>query len=175
MKSYKGKRPRIVIAFMLFLSLSGLYSLGQNKYPTLSLDGIGEIKTQMKLTDLENLVGKKVYNSMHKGEPFHCVYKKISLDITFTYVNNNAVVAEIYTNSNLSKTSLGISVGDSKLKVFKLYKDYIELYSPAEDGLQPNIAVYHEHDEYDRTITFYLTKDLVKGFKISFHEPTRID
>jgi hypothetical protein len=119
--------------FLLLFLFVTAHSYAQQTY-SVTLNGIGPFKLNMKKAEIEKLLGKEIKLKNILKENWN--YDTLSYDynnIPFTFVferqpiddkSYDVVVREIKSNSTLLKTPSGITIGDDKIKIINTYEAF---------------------------------------------------
>lgn len=115
---------------LILLFVTGIRAIGQNKDYLLSLDGIGPLKLNMTVIELENLLQKKIVfkvigiDSVVLTETIKTKYKGIDVEIDLVKLHGEPYVYGIQANSSLVRTKDGIGLGSTKLQIINAYENY---------------------------------------------------
>lgn len=171
--------------FAILLSMS-FYGISAQNSTFVSLNGIGDIKLGMKKSEVEKLTGQKIrIVNLLRGDDWlrdtvEVFYKSVAYELVFDkdYESDGVefIVCEIQSRNRQLKTKSGIGIGDDKMKIINTYKDYLIQVMPAYEGLDNPVRsktksiVWLYGDSTNAVIIFYLEKNKVTGFCVTFNE-----
>lgn len=168
---------KILPVLFIFLSTT---TIAQNKDYLLSLEGIGSLKLEMPVTELEKVLKTKVVlkeiniDTIRLTETINVKYKGINVVIDLIkYQDETIVVNGISTDSPLCKTKSGIGIGSTKLQVISAYEGYYidatPEYTMAGDTFLKNktkSSITIKEAEEGNAIVFMLLNNKVVSFAI---------
>ena len=154
-----------------------------------SLSGIGGVKLNMSITEVEKVVGQKINSRLLKGAEDYAMdtvslnLKGVPLEIIFynQYIEEKKFEVSVYaitSSSPLCKTKSGIAIGDDKMKIVTTYDTfYMEIAPYFEDvgneqykpSKTRSTITIHGQDE-NGIIIFNLTNNKVSSFIVSIFE-----
>lgn len=163
----------------LFILLSAT-AVAQNKDYILSLDGIGQLKLGMPLTELEKLLKTKItlkvinIDSVRLTETVNTKYKGIDVEINLWKRQDNIITVDgIKTSSPLCKTKAGLGIGSTKLQIIAAYDGYHidakPVFNYDNDKLVKSktmSTITVKEDEEGYAIIFNLVNNKVVSFEI---------
>ena len=159
-------------------------SYAQQTY-TVTMNGIGPFKLNMKKSAVEKLLGKEI--KIQKILKENWSYDTLSYDynnIPFTFVfdrqsiddkHYDVVVREIACNSTLLKTPSGITIGDDKIKIINTYEAYTIWIVPAYENdytvrSKAKTDIWIHGDDTGNVIIFHLNMNKVESVSVTYNE-----
>lgn len=172
--------------FTLFMITCSVISHAQNNSVLVTLNGIGDIKLNMKKADVEKLLGQKLSlknlvtkSDYNNSDTFHCSYNGVDIDIVLTKsftteTKYDIVVNEVKSNSPLLKTKSGIGIGDDKCKIINTYDGYLITIEPVYDDANYTVKSATRSNIWlrgDRSaILFYMDSNKITGMSVTIYE-----
>ncbi|HWJ29510.1 MAG TPA: hypothetical protein VNS32_23425 [Flavisolibacter sp.] len=173
--------------FLTLLMISFvLFSHAQDNTVMVTLNGIGDIKLNMKKAELEKLLGQKLNlknlatkSDYNNSDTFHCRYKGMDMDIVLTksFITDSKydiVVDEITSNNPLLKTRSGIGIGDDKCKIINTYAGYLMTIEPVYDDANSTVISKTRSLIWLRgdtsAIIFYTDNNKITGMSVAVTE-----
>ena len=167
---------------LLFLFLISTMSLGaQNNDYLVRMDGVGQLKLDMKLADVEKIIGKKITikNKDENGYYADTVlakYKNADISLYFDreYEDEtkfNIVLSGFMVSNPLFKTKEGLSIGADKMRIISAYENSRLSMGPEYEGedyhlskIKYSVEVYNE--ESDNALIFHLKNKKVVSIEV---------
>ena len=160
------------LLFIVLLLAGATACYAQTDTISVSIWGMGDLKTAMSPEEAENLLHQKIalpHNAASKGpDTVFCRYKQVDYMLVFRtlYFNlqkQNIFLAEILCRSPKLETTAGVRIGDDKHKVIDAYKNYTISLSPRNpaDSTSPYRGralckiLYTDVHYSSKPITFY--------------------
>jgi len=175
---------------LLAIAFNSIFSFSQNSSDlTVSLSGIGGIKLNMSIADVEKLTGQKINSKLGKGAQDYAMdtvsvsFKGAAIAIVFynQYTDQQKSEVSVYSitcSSPSCKTKSGIAIGDDKINFVSTYDTYYleiapyiedmgnEQYKPSKTK---STITIHGQDE-NGVIIFNLSNNKVTSFTVSVFE-----
>ncbi|QEC68126.1 hypothetical protein FRZ67_12750 [Panacibacter ginsenosidivorans] len=168
---------------LLFLVIT-VYSYAQQTY-SVTMNGIGPFKLNMKKTDLEKILGKEIKLKNLLKEDW--TYDTVSYDynnISFTFVfdrqsadekNYDIILREIKSNSTFLKTPSGITIGDDKIKIINTYEAYTIWIVPDYENnytsrSKTRATIWVQSDDGGNNIQFHTNMNKVESISVTWNE-----
>jgi len=155
----------------------------QNKMLTVSLNGIGDIKTGMKKETVERLLKQKFAPGQHRidwsVDTLFCQYKHVGYMLVFkkNYEETppGVYLKEVNCSAPQLKTRSGIGVGTDKHKIINTYADYrmeiIPMYdSEARVQSKTKSTVWVYDSDTDKVIVFHLYRNKVESISAALYQ-----
>ena len=146
------------------------------------MNGIGSLKLNMKVPDVEKIIGKKIVfkNQNENGayaDTIRAKYKNTDIDLYFDreYYDDekfDMVLSGLQVNNPLFKTSNGIGIGTDKMKIVTTYEmnrltivpEYTDDTYTTLSKILSSIWVYS--DESENTLVFHLKNKKVASIEL---------
>ncbi len=175
---------KLLLPFLIFIVACGSNNnqpdtKTENSDYLISLDGIGALKLDMPLVELEKLLQKKItlkvidVDSVQLTETIKEKYKGIDVEIDLIKLQGYTTVDGIRTSSPLCKTKSGIGIGSTKLQIIAAYEGYhidarpdFSMDGDAVQKSQTSSSVTVKEDEEGNAIVFNLLNNKVVSFVI---------
>lgn len=161
-----------------------VHSYAQQTY-SVTMNGIGPFKLNMKKTELEKVLGKEIklknvlkenwnYDTLsydYNNIPFTFVFDRQSIDDK----NYDVVVREIKSNSTLLKTPSGITIGDDKIKIINTYEAFTIWIVPDYENdytsrSKTKATIWIQSDDAGNTIQFHMNMNKVESISVTWNE-----
>ena len=158
----------------------------QNKDYLVSNDGIGELKINMKQTEVEKLLSQQFnFNALKDSAGYwqdtvKAKYRQIEVSLYFErhYIDDDNSIMQlsgIETSSTLCKTASGIGIGDEKSTIISAYDDNRIYMGPEYEAVNdttwlPSKTKYSinvQDDKYDKELIFHLTNKKVSSIGVA--------
>jgi hypothetical protein len=175
---------------LLAIALKSTFVISQTTNDLqVSLSGIGGIRLNMSIADVEKVTGQKINSKLGKGAEDYAMdtvsvtFKGAAIQIIFynQYTDQQKSEVSVYSitcSSASCKTKSGITIGDDKIKIVSTYDTYYmeiapyiedlgnEQYKPSK--IKSTITI-HGQDE-NGVIIFNLNNNKVTSFTVSVFE-----
>jgi len=167
---------------LLLLCITSL-SYAQQTY-SVTMNGIGPFKLNMKKAEVEKVLGKEVklknllkenwnYDTLsydYNNIPFTFVFERQSVDEK----NYDIILREIKSNSTLLKTPSGITIGDDKIKIVNTYEAFtiwiVPDYENDYTSRSKTKATISIQSDDGNTIQFHMNINKVESISVTWNE-----
>lgn len=171
---------------MRILNLVVLFTFGinvsaQNNDYLLRMDGVGLLKLEMSLPEVEKVLGKKIALKNHNengayADTVKTKYKNADISVYFDreYEDETTfhmVLTGFMVTNPLFKTKEGISIGTDKLRIISAYENYRLSIGPDYEGEDFRLSktlsyIYVYSEESDNSLVFHLKNKKVISIEV---------
>jgi hypothetical protein len=170
----------------LLLAAFAFLAKAQNAPLMVTMNGIGDLKLNMKKADAEKVLGitLDLPHVSKKGDDYTLdtvlvKYKNSGVELFFERAykddkNFDIVIRELRSESAFLKTRSGIGIGDDKYKIISTYEGYMiyiipeyEQDSQVKSKTKSSIWL---HSDNGNVIIFYLDSNKVTGMSVTYYE-----
>ena len=168
---------------LLLLCITSL-SYAQQTY-SVTMNGIGPFKLNMKKAEVEKVLGEEVklknllkenwnYDTLsydYNNIPFTLVFDRQSVDEK----NYDIILREIKSNSTLLKTPSGITIGDDKINIVNTYEAFTIWIVPDYENdytsrSKTRATIWIQSEDAGNTIQFHMYLNKVESISVTWNE-----
>lgn len=167
----------------LFL-LGAAHCIAQQTY-SVTMNGIGPFKLNMKKAEVEKILGKDIKLNNLLKEAWN--YDTVTYDyngILFSFVFDRqpiddatyeVIMREVGGSSNLLKTPSGITIGDDKIKIINTYDAYSIWIIPDYENdfasrSKTRASIWVQGDDTGNVIIFHMYMNKVESVCVTWNE-----
>jgi len=159
-------------------------SYAQQTY-SVTMNGIGPFKLNMKKAEVEKILGKEIklknllkedwnYDTLsyeYNSIPFSFVFDRQSIDEK----NYDVILREVNSNATALKTPSGITIGDDKIKIVNTYETYTIWIVPDYENdyttrSKTKSSIWVQGDDTGNTIIFHMYMNKVESISVTWNE-----
>ncbi|CAN5659045.1 hypothetical protein BH10BAC2_BH10BAC2_01540 [soil metagenome] len=169
---------------MLLALFIATHSYAQQTY-SVTMNGIGPFKLNMKKAEVEKVLGKeiKLHNLLKEAWNYDTLTYSYN-DIPFTFVfdrqsiddkNYDIILREVKSSSAALKTPSGITIGDDKIKIITTYEAYSIWIIPDYENdytsrSKTRATIQIQGEETGNVIIFHMYMNKVESISVSWNE-----
>lgn len=169
---------------MLLVLFIVTHSYAQQTY-SVTMNGIGPFKLNMKKAEVEKILGKeiKLQNLLKEAWNYDTLTYSYN-DIPFTFVfdrqsiddkNYDIILREVKSSNTALKTPSGITIGDDKIKIINTYEAYSIWIIPDYENdytsrSKTRATIQIQGDETGNVIIFHMYLNKVESISVTWNE-----
>lgn len=170
--------------FMLIALITSMQLHAQQTY-SVTMNGIGPFKLNMKKAEVEKILGKeiKLHNLLNEAWNYDTLTYNYN-DIPFTFVfdrqsiddkNYDVILREVKSSNTALKTPSGITIGDDKIKIVTTYEAYSIWIIPGYENdytsrSKTRATIQIQGDETGNSIIFHMYLNKVESISVTWNE-----